>query len=67
LHFGALHRRLPASSNAFVVWLHGQNVFVDPANEIVIAQFSSQPEPLNAKKEINTMSMVKAIIAELTA
>jgi len=51
----------------FGLGIHGQNVFVDTQNDIVIAQFSSQPEPLNAKKELNTMSMVKAIIAELTA
>ena len=30
--------------------IHGQNLFIDPANQLVIAKFSSQAEPLDAAR-----------------
>ena len=34
----------------FCVGVHGQNLFVDPVNEIVIAKFSSHAMPMNEKR-----------------
>jgi CubicO group peptidase (beta-lactamase class C family) len=36
-----------ASSAFFALGIHGQYLYVDPAAEVVIAKFSSQPEPVN--------------------
>ena len=32
--------------------IHGQNLFVDAANEIVIAKLSSQAMPLDMEREV---------------
>ncbi len=36
-----------ASSAFFALGIHGQYLYVDPAAEMVVAKFSSQPEPVN--------------------
>jgi CubicO group peptidase (beta-lactamase class C family) len=41
--------------------IHGQNLFIDPANQIVIAKFSSQAPPLDAKLIAATESAVVAV------
>jgi len=43
---------------AFGFGIHGQYLFVDAANEIVIAKFSSQAAPLDAARMALTMRMV---------
>ena len=49
----------------FGVGIHGQNVFADPKNNIVISRFSSQPEPLEPEGKSLVMALVDAIRAEL--
>ena len=41
--------------------IHGQNVFVDLANNIVIAKFSSQAPPLDVGLIAGTGAMVAAL------
>jgi CubicO group peptidase (beta-lactamase class C family) len=45
----------------FAFGIHGQYLFVDPRNEIVIAKVSSQPVPLDAKQIMLTFTGVEAI------
>jgi CubicO group peptidase (beta-lactamase class C family) len=49
----------------FCLGIHGQNLFVDPNNEIVIAKFSSQPEPLDVTRINLTGKLVAALRQEL--
>lgn len=50
----------------FGMGIHGQNLFVDPKNEIVIAKFSSQPPPLDADLIKLTSDLVTAVRRALT-
>ena len=50
----------------FGMGVHGQNLFVDPRNQIVIAKFSSQPPPLDARLIQLTSELVTAIRQALT-
>ncbi len=50
----------------FGMGIHGQNLFVDPRNEIVIAKFSSQAPPLDAGLIQQTSALV-AIIRQALA
>jgi CubicO group peptidase (beta-lactamase class C family) len=45
----------------FGMGIHGQNLFVDPANELVIAKFSSQATPLDAPRIGLTMRAVSQL------
>jgi CubicO group peptidase (beta-lactamase class C family) len=45
----------------FGMGIHGQNLFIDPANEIVIAKFSSQALPLDAARIGLTMRAVSQL------
>ena len=45
----------------FGLGIHGQNLFIDRANDIVIAKFSSQAPPLDAGLIAGTGTMVAAI------
>src|ERR687896_19826 len=45
----------------FGLGIHGQNLFIDPANEIVIAKFSSQAAPLDAARIGPTMRAVSQL------
>lgn len=45
----------------FGMGIHGQNLFVDPKNQIVIAKFSSQPPPLDASMMRLTSDLVTAV------
>jgi len=45
----------------FGLGIHGQNLFVDPKRELVIAKFSSQPAPLDGELTLLTMAGVEAI------
>jgi CubicO group peptidase (beta-lactamase class C family) len=45
----------------FGVGVHGQNLFVDPSNELVIAKFSSQALPMDDARLLLTMQGVEAI------
>jgi len=50
----------------FGMGIHGQNLFVDPKGDLVIAKFSSQAQPLDEQRNDLTMRAVAAIRAELT-
>jgi hypothetical protein len=45
----------------FGLGIHGQNLFVDPANDIVVAKFSSQAAPLDAARIALTMHVVSLL------
>lgn len=45
----------------FGMGIHGQNLFIDPANEIVIAKFSSQAPPLDTGLIAATGAAVNAV------
>lgn len=45
----------------FGMGIHGQNLFVDPVNELVIAKFSSQAAPLDAPRIALTMRAVSQL------
>ncbi|MCP5082445.1 MAG: serine hydrolase [Alphaproteobacteria bacterium] len=45
----------------FAMGIHGQHLFVDQKNRIVIAKMSSQPRPLEPEREMLLMKTVKAI------
>lgn len=45
----------------FGLGIHGQNLFVDPANEIVVAKVSSQAQPLDAARIGFTMRAVSQL------
>jgi CubicO group peptidase (beta-lactamase class C family) len=49
----------------FCLGIHGQNLFVDVENEIVIAKFSSQARPLDAECIALTGNLVGAIRREI--
>jgi hypothetical protein len=49
----------------FCLGIHGQNLFVDLKNEIVIAKFSSQPEPLDVRRIGVTGKLVRQLRQEL--
>jgi hypothetical protein len=50
----------------FCLGIHGQNLFVDAKNEIVIAKFSSQSQPLDVELIGLTGRLVTALRRELT-
>ena len=50
-----------AAPLALGMGIHGQNLFVDRANGIVIAKLSSQVVPLDAARIANTMRAVSEI------
>jgi CubicO group peptidase (beta-lactamase class C family) len=52
---------LSESPLLFCLGIHGQNLFVDPKDEIVIAKFSSQPQPLDAACIALTGTLVGAL------
>ncbi len=58
--------RGPRGPLLFGMGIHGQNVFVDRRNQIVIAKFSSQATPLDAARMALTSRLVEAIRAHLT-
>ena len=45
----------------FAVGVHGQNLFVDAANQLVIAKFSSQAPPMDEARLLTTMQGIAAI------
>jgi CubicO group peptidase (beta-lactamase class C family) len=49
----------------FGMGIHGQNLFVDARNEIVIAEFSSQAQPLDAQQIALTGKLADALRREL--
>jgi CubicO group peptidase (beta-lactamase class C family) len=49
----------------FCLGIHGQNLFIDRKHEIVIAKFSSQPQPLDADRIALTGQLVSALQREL--
>lgn len=49
----------------FAVGVFGQNLFVDPKNQIVIAKFSSQELPMDEKRILLTMRGIEAIRSHL--
>jgi CubicO group peptidase (beta-lactamase class C family) len=49
----------------FCLGIHGQNLFIDRKHEIVIAKFSSQPQPLDADRIALTGELVGALRREL--
>lgn len=51
----------------FAIGIHGQHLFVDRKNAIVIAKMSSNPTPLAPERKMLLMKTVKAIQAHLTA
>jgi CubicO group peptidase (beta-lactamase class C family) len=51
----------------FCLGIHGQNLFVDAKNEIVIAKFSSQPQPLDEACIALTGTLVGALRRMLAA
>lgn len=50
----------------FGMGIHGQNLFADPKNQIVIAKFSSQAPPLDAGLIGKTTELVAAVRGALT-
>jgi CubicO group peptidase (beta-lactamase class C family) len=58
------HGRTPMLSG---MGIHGQNLFIDPTNQIVIAKFSSQAPPLDAGLIAATDSAVAAVRTALSA
>jgi len=53
-----LHGQTPL---IFGLGIHGQNLFIDRANQLVIAKFSSQAQPLDARSIALTMQAVSQI------
>ncbi|MEM1200791.1 MAG: serine hydrolase [Pseudomonadota bacterium] len=51
----------------FAIGIHGQHLFVDQKNAIVIAKMSSNPTPLAPERKMLLMKTVKAIQSHLTA
>src|SRR5215813_116842 len=51
----------------FCLGIHGQNLFIDAENEIVIAKFSSQPVPLDARCIALTGGLVRALRERLAS
>ena len=51
----------------FCLGIHGQNLFIDAKTEIVIAKFSSQPQPLDVECIALTGTLVTALRQMLTA
>src|SRR4029078_9134161 len=49
----------------FCLGIHGQNLFVDVENEIVIAKFSSQAQPLDGACIALTRNLVDALRREI--
>ncbi len=47
--------------------IHGQNLFIDPANQIVIAKFSSQAPPLDADLIAATGAAINAVRGALSS
>jgi CubicO group peptidase (beta-lactamase class C family) len=58
----ALDGKMPMLSG---MGIHGQNLYVDRANEIVIAKLSSQPLPLDAAQVATTTREIDAIRSAL--
>jgi len=66
LHYRAkwyVERNLPRL--LFCLGIHGQNLFVDCKNNIVVAKFSSQPDPLDVECIGLTGKLVRALRQEL--
>jgi CubicO group peptidase (beta-lactamase class C family) len=61
MHYRSKWYVLRDSGIAFALGVYGQNVFVDQANEIVIAKLSSQPPPLDTNLIGLTIAFVEAI------
>lgn len=55
-----------ASPLLFGFGIHGQYLFADRENDIVIAKFSSQPLPIDVDQIMLTMRAVKQIVSALT-
>ncbi len=51
---------------AFGFGVYGQNLFVDPTNEIVIAKVSSQPAPLDKRLIGLTVAFAEAVVRSFT-
>jgi CubicO group peptidase (beta-lactamase class C family) len=49
----------------FGMGIHGQHLFVDPANELVIVKFSSQAQPMDAAQITRTMLGIAALRTRL--
>ena len=47
--------------------IHGQNLFIDPANQIVVAKFSSQAPPMDADLMGGTRAAVMAVRKALSS
>ena len=56
-----------AAPLVFGLGIHGQNLFVDRVNRMVIAKFSSQAQPLDAARIGLTMKAVSQIRNVLAA
>ena len=56
-----------AAPLAFGMGIHGQNLFVDRRNAIVIVKLSSQALPLDARLMAQTMRVVSEIREHLTS
>ncbi len=56
-----------ATPLVFGLGIHGQNLFVDRANELVIAKFSSQALPLDAQRIPDSLELAQAIRSRLAA
>ena len=52
---------------AFGMGVFGQNLFVDPKNDIVIAKFSSQALPMDEGRIMLTMRLVELVRSPLAA
>jgi CubicO group peptidase (beta-lactamase class C family) len=50
----------------FCLGIHGQNLFVDSKHSLVIAKFSSQPDPLNVANITLTGELVRALRLHLS-
>ncbi|MCH9673472.1 MAG: beta-lactamase family protein [Gammaproteobacteria bacterium] len=61
------HTPNPAESTLFGIGIHGQNVFVDRANDIVMAKFSSQAIALDATGLSATIEAYLAVRERLLA
>ena len=58
---GQMVRGAHAPPLLLALGIHGQNLFVDPRNAVVVAKFSSQPEPLDAE----LIGLTRRLVSEL--
>jgi len=61
MHYRSKWYVLRTRNIAFGLGVYGQNIFVDRANELVIAKFSSQPPPLDKDRIDLTITFVDAM------